>query len=211
MNTKKNTVKTIMHLSCSLMVVLTMILTVINFYVLIITNSIGADEAMMIEITSVLFLTLALILTIAGMLIPEKEIIFTAKGKRNLFIIGLLAALLSGKPQHGLQGLMDFNGKKSLRRQWNAPIILVLGIFLFFMVFLTAIIAADAETLDIGYIITNFISLPCGMILIAQLLAWILLIAAAFVLYYIDIKSRIQVPKNMNNLTQKEDKKTLVQ
>lgn len=210
MNTKKNTVKTIMHLSCSLLVVLNMILTTINFYILI-TNSIDTVKAMMIVINSVLFFLVSVILMITGMFISEKEIIFTAKGKRNLFIIGLLAALLSGKPLHGLQGFMDLNRKKSIRRHWNAPIILVLGIILFFMDFLTAVIVTDAETLDMGYIITAFISFPCGMILTAQFIAWLLLIGAAFIWYYIDIKSRIQVPKNMNNLSQKEDKKTLVQ
>jgi hypothetical protein len=183
MNTGKNKVKTIMHINCSLLSVLNVILTVLNFYILI-SSSIDSLKSMMIEITSVLFLLVSVIFIITGMLISEKEIVFTAKAKRNIFILSLLAALFSGKPQHGLQGLLDLNKKKSIRRQWNAPAILIVGILLFFMDFLTAIVVTEAETLDIGYILSTFISYPWGMVLTVQFIIWILLILSSFVWYY---------------------------
>lgn len=118
----------------------------------------------------------------------------------------MIAGILNGKLiiSHGM------NKKKSIRRQWNAPTILIMGIFLTFINLFTSLLVSDSEALNIDYI-KNLIAYPYGQVLLAQFIAWILLIFTSSVWSYIDMKDQIQVPEDVRNLKQDNNKKSVVQ
>lgn len=205
MDTHKNTFKTIMHYCCSLLVIVSAGLSIANLLI-ISSLSIDPDKTLLIWITTFTYLIFSVIFIITGILIPKKGIFISAKTSRYFSIITLLAGLAQGKLH-----LQLMKGNKTIRRQWNAPAIFITGILLVILNFISVIIISDPVTIDIGYIFLTCISLPQGLILIALLIVWLLLFIAASVWFYIDAKSRIQVPDDVIAHRKDYDNKPMVQ
>lgn len=205
MNTHKNTVKTIMHYCCSLLVIVSAVLAIANLLIISSLSS-DPDKTLLIWITTFTYLIFSIIFIITGILIPQKGIFISAKASRYFSIISLLAGLSQGKLQ-----LQLMKGNKTIRRQWNAPAIFITGILLVILNFISVIIISDPVTIDIGYILLTCIALPYGLILLALLIVWLLLFIAASVWFYIDTKSRIQVPDDVIEHRKDYDNKPMVQ
>ncbi len=205
MDTNKNTVKTIMHCCCSLLVIVSAVLAIANLLI-ISALSVDPDKSLLIWITTFTYLIFSFIFIITGILIPKKGIFISAKASRYFSIISLLAGLSQGKLH-----LQLMKGNKTIRRQWNAPAIFITGILLVILNFISIIIISDPVTIDIGYILLTCIFLPHGLVLLALLIVWFLLFIAASVWFYIDAKSRIQVPDDVIEHRKDYDNKPMVQ
>lgn len=196
MNTEQNTTKKIMHISCSLLIIFIMLLSVINFF-LPKLYSLDSLRIGMIAFNSAFYLSFSIAFLIMGVLLPKEDKKLSSKTKRNLFIIELITGFMKG------EWTIHLHGKnKTIRRQWNAIGIFISSIFLLSSNLFTILVVADSRDYNIGYILHTMISTPYGQILLAQFFGWILLNIAAFVWYYIDMKSRIQVPEEVKNMKQ---------
>ncbi len=205
MNTHKNTVKTIMHYCCSLLVIVSAVLAIVNLLI-ISSLSIDPEKTLLIWITTFTYLIFSFVFIITGLLIPKKGIFISAKASRYVSIISLLAGLSQGKLHPQLM-----KGNKTIRRQWNAPAIFITGILLIILNFISAIMISDPEAINIGYILLTCFSLPHGLILLVLLIVWFLLFITASVWFYIDAKSRIQVPDDVIEHRKAYDSKPMVQ
>lgn len=204
MNIGKNTVKTLMHYSSSLLAIIEFILSLVLFFLLP-SDSEASNNVFMIVITASLYLILSVAIFITGNLVPTiDQTVFPAR-----FFTGILT-LLKDIPIHGLH-ITGSKSTKSARGNWNARSIFTLNIFLVSASYITIGLAVCPDFRNPVHMIRYTIAYPYGVILVAQPLLWTLLFITAFIWNYIDTASRIQVPKDYHSLKQKDNKKPLVQ
>lgn len=193
MNLQKNSLKKIMHVSCSLLVTLNILLSVINL-INMSSYSLNSLHTSMISFTSWFYLIFSIILFITGILLPKKEKTLSLDGKKTKRLIRILFvfALTQGK-------LLYARGTMFIRRRWNITLILVSAIFLILADVFTAMVVMDARSFDMVPIFSDFVSYTYGLILTIQMISWFLLIILGAIWHYIDSKEHIQVPKDVMN------------
>lgn len=213
MNAVKSTVKTIMHYSSSLLVILVFILSIMIF-IMLPSDSKDSAQVTMLIITSSSYLGVSSVLILIGILLPKIEVSLSKNIRNQISGVKILTgifSLLKGDLLHGLHSILDYKTPKSVRANWNAPFIFIASIFLFYLDFLTAGVIAAIDTLNPIRILEHTIIYPCGQLLIAQLIIWILLSITAFVWYYLDTKSSIPLPDNLTIHAREHNKRTLIQ
>ncbi|QHQ60751.1 hypothetical protein Ana3638_08175 [Anaerocolumna sedimenticola] len=206
-NNGKITSKTIIHYINSFLIVLIFILSITSFFFLKSFSFNPTADIFMILI-SLLYLIFSIVIAIPGIFFPEKPTLLSAKTRRNIFLFQLVAFLLETNKMHGLAALSESKSLKSIKRSWNGPAVFILGIFLMFAEFFTALIISDSETLDINYILTTFASITYGKILIALFIGWVLLFLTTSIWFYIDTKENIPITDNMKSPKQETSNNT---
>jgi hypothetical protein len=192
MDTDKNTTKTIIHYFNTILIVLIFILSVISlFFQKSIYLKPGIDIFMIL--ISALYLIFSVIIAVSGIFYPENPLAVSGKVKKSIFILSIFSLLLSSDKLHGLSALREANSLKSIRRQWNAPVILILGIILMLVEAFTALIITGSNTLILSYVLKALASNPYGKILIALFIGWVVLFLTSSVWFYIDTKENMQI------------------
>lgn len=195
LDTGRTTTKNIIHYMNTALIVLIFILSVISlffqkgFYL-----KPGADIFMIL--TSSLYLIFSVIIAASGIFYPKNPIAVSEKVKKSIFILSIFSLLINSNKLHGLSALREANSLKSIRRQWNAPVILILGIILAFMEGITALIVTGSGTLDLNYVFKSLAITPYGKILIALFIGWVLLFLSSTIWFYIDTNETLQISED---------------
>ena len=195
MDKNQNEIKKIMQVVNSLLVIINFLLSVINMIILA-KSTLESDQSFILMLTTSLFLVFSFVFMITGILVPDKDILFSAKAKRNLYILTLISSIIDRKRLLSLNSIRKTN---SLRRHWNGSAIFAIGIPLFFMFFMSAGLITNSKSWDLGYIFFGYTGYTYGLIMTIQMIIWILLIFTAYIWQYNDLKNNTQVLNYMKN------------
>ncbi len=204
MNTGKKSVKDIMHISCTILITLNLLLAIAllllpaSYY----SNPVTGD---ILLITSICYLIFATTILSLGILIPEKGITLSGKA---VFVFGLLK-LVYGITR-GSPGRIDLTGRRRyLSKGWNAPSIMIIGILLSIPNLFSMLLISEVESLNPFQVAQALSTNPKGLVLAGMLVTWFLLIIASWIWYYMDTKETVKVPDDVGAQNQNGDKNSM--
>ena len=183
MHNRRNTIKNIMSILCSLLTTLIILLSAANL-ILPYFFHLAPDAAPLLVLTSAAYLYFGVTLLIIGVFIPEQGIVLSRKLLLTFGLVKLIIAFLQGKPK-----AVNLHRKREyVTKEWNALGILRIGIILFFLNIFTMMLVTGSETFSIPFITASLIKTPFGLILAALCISWFLLTIASWIWHFIDTK-----------------------
>lgn len=183
MHTRKNTVKNIMSILCSLLSTLIILLATVNL-ILPYFFYLEPDATPLLVITSAAYLYFAVILLFKGTFIPDKGIVLPRKLLLAFSLVELIVGLLQGKPK----AVILPENRKQVTKGWNALGILIVGIVLSFINIFTMMLITGSETFHITFLTAVLIKTPFGLTLTALCISWFLLTIVSWSWHFIDKK-----------------------
>lgn len=183
MHNRRNTIKKIMSILCSLLTTLIILLAAANL-ILPYFFHLSPDSAPLLVLTSAAYLYFGATLLVIGVFIPDKGIVLSRKFLLTFGLVKIIIAFLQGKPK----AVNLHRNREYVTKEWNALGILIIGIMLFFLNIFTMMLVTGSETFSIPFITASLMKTPFGLILAALCIGWFLLTITSWIWYIIVTK-----------------------